>query len=155
MHGGVVPLLVVIAVVSVTLAPVVLNGVDSSSSGPQARSPPILDTFPHDRLAPLASPVAHDLVVTSSNVTTLAGMPVNFSATIAGVTPVQTTWWWGDGTTSTVTSNPATHTYVNPGIYLVYARATDPSVNLHDNLGSLLRFAVLDSYSNDALGNEA
>ncbi|HYA71360.1 MAG TPA: PKD domain-containing protein, partial [Thermoplasmata archaeon] len=99
--------------------------------------------------------MAHDLTVTSSNLTTLTGMPVNFTATIAGVASVQTTWWWGDGSTSTVTSNPATHTYANPGIYLVYARATDSSVNLHDNLDSLLRFAVLDSYSNDALGNEA
>ncbi|HYA58694.1 MAG TPA: PKD domain-containing protein [Thermoplasmata archaeon] len=155
MRGGVVPLLVVIAFVSVTLAPAVLNGGASSPSGPLAHPSSILGTSPHDRLAPLASPVAHDLSVTSSNVTTLAGMPVNFTATIAGVAPVQTTWWWGDGSTSTVTSNPATHTYANPGIYLVYARATDSSANVHDNLGSILRFAVLDSYSNDALGNEA
>jgi len=112
-----------------------------------------------DGVTPTASnlpPVsAHDLKVSASNVTTLAGMAVNFTATIAGALPVSTTWWWGDGTSTTSGTSPVAHTFANPGIYLVYAQGTNASGGVHDNLGALLRFAVLDSYSGDVLGNEA
>ena len=155
MRGVVASLVAVVAILSVTLAPSVASGTGSSPPS----SPTLFSGFGASVTpagsAPLAGTPTPDLTVSASNVTTLAGISVNFTATIAGVAPAQTTWWWGDGTTSTVTSNPSTHTYANPGIYLVYALATDASGGLHDNLGSLLRFAVLNSYSNDALGNEA
>jgi len=104
--------------------------------------------------APLST-VAHDLTVSSANVTTLAGMSTNYSDAISGVAPQSTTWWWGDGTTTISSSDLVSHTYANPGIYLIYAEAVDATDALHDNLGSLLRFAVLDSYTNDSQGNAA
>ncbi len=97
---------------------------------------------------------SHVLTVAASNATTLAGLAVNFTATVVGVTLTQVEWWWGDGSTSTEASNSASHVYQDPGIYLVYAEGTNASVGTFDNLGSLLRFAVLDSYENDALGNQ-
>ncbi len=103
-----------------------------------------------------SSTVLHDLTVTASNSTTLAGFGVNFTAAINGTTsPVSTTWWWGDGTTSVATSNPGEHVFQDPGIYLVYAEGTDAAGHFHDNLLSVLHFAVLNSYTRDALGNEA
>jgi len=101
-----------------------------------------------------AGMVTHDLDVRASNVTTLAGMQTTFSDGLSGATLQSTIWWWGDDTSTSTTSASVNHTYALPGIYLVYAEATDVTGGLHDNLQSLLRFAVLDSYTNDLLGNE-
>ncbi len=148
------PCLIAIAcVLAFAVAPVVLSLPASGTVG-SARAVGSSGAESGAPLQPLTTPVAHDLVVTAANVTTLAGMPVNFTASISGAAPVTTTWWWGDGSTTTATSGTAEHVYGNPGIYLVYAEGTDSTGGLHDNLDSLLRFAVLDSYTGDALGNQ-
>jgi hypothetical protein len=145
---------IVVVLLSVNLGAGFASGLGLSSP---ASTPAASDSYaltPSVRADALPDGPTHDLAVTASNVTSLAGMPVSFRAAISGVAPATTTWWWGDGTTSTVTTNPVTHTYANPGIYLIYAQGTDSTGNVHDNLYSLLRFAVLDSFAADALGNE-
>ena len=106
--------------------------------------------------APAAVSVAHDTTVTASNVTTLAGDTLTFTAhPPSGVVGQSFTWYFGDGD-SQVTSGPAvTHNYSNPGIYLVYVVVNDSAGKLHDNLGSLFRITIRSSFANDLEGNIA
>lgn len=96
----------------------------------------------------------HDLALTASNVTSLAGDPVDFTSAVPGGA-VSYGWTWGDGSQQSSASGSAVHNYSNPGIYYVWANATDASGGLHDNLYSLLHLPVLSSYANDSLGNLA
>ncbi len=93
----------------------------------------------------------HDLTVTSANVTSLAGDSETFSVAGAGGASVYD-WLWGDGSNSTSSTDSSSHTYANPGIYLVYVAAS-VSGTWHDNLDSLLRLTVQSSYSQDPAGN--
>lgn len=96
----------------------------------------------------------HDLQVTASNATALAGTSVNFLASFPG-TGTAYEWWWGDNSTSTTLANQTSHTYATPGIYLIYATANTTSGTWHDNLGALLRFVVQNSFTNDVAGQRA
>lgn len=100
----------------------------------------------------LVSPAVHDLSVTSSNLTTLVGDPALFSATLSGGAAVYD-WWWGDGSNSTSSLGQLSHSYSAAGIYLVYVAANNSSGVWHDNLDSLLRFVVQESFSPDERGN--
>ncbi len=154
MRAAAVGLVIAVALISVNPASGLVASLGMSSPGPRSVGFEEHSTSPQETFGALADGPTHDLTVSASNATALAGMSVNFTATIGGVSPTSITWWWGDGTTSTVSSNPTSHAYANPGIYLIYAQGTNSTGGIHDNLDSLLRFAVLDSYANDALGNE-
>lgn len=123
------------------------NGADASGSS-------AIPTISHASTISKQVLALHDLKVTASNVTTLAGDPVEFTITPPnGVTISSYTWWWGDGSTSATSSTSTAHTYSSAGIYLIYAEGTDSLGSAHDNLGSLLPLAVLNGYTNDSLGN--
>lgn len=100
---------------------------------------------------PIASAV-HDLTVNASNLTTLAGDLVHFTAQFPG-NATSYEWVWGDGNISTSPSGQENHTYDNAGIYLVYVAANNTAGVWHDDLDSLLRFAVQNSFAADAAGN--
>lgn len=96
----------------------------------------------------------HDLLLTASNTTALAGQFTTFTASIPG-TGTEYRWIWGDGTTTNTSVAQTTHAFTAPGIYLIYAAANTSSGTWHDNLGSLLRFVVQDSFAYDVSGNLA
>jgi Bacterial extracellular solute-binding proteins, family 5 Middle/PKD domain len=94
--------------------------------------------------------------VTASNVTTLQGDSVNFTAHApSGVTLVNYTWVFGDGATSSSTSATVSYTYADAGQYLVYVQATTADGTVYDNLVGLLPFSVQSSYGADAGGTLA
>lgn len=123
-----------------------------SSPSPENVAPQLLTGKVEPAFAPEPN-ATHDLTVTPSSVTALAGDPVTFSASVPG-SAVDYLWNWGDGTNSTTTTSHALHTYANPGIYLIYVAANNSSGHWHDNLDSLLQFLVQDSFATDVLGNQ-
>ncbi|MGC8565738.1 MAG: PKD domain-containing protein, partial [Thermoplasmata archaeon] len=85
------------------------------------------------------TPAAPTLVsVKPSTQLTTAGSSIQFTASITGnVTSVS--WNFGDGTTATGLS--VTHTYTEPGSYLVFVNASGPS-GYANNLKSLIPISI-------------
>ncbi len=95
-----------------------------------------------------------ELTVTSPNVTNLAGTPTPFSAVgPTGSSFSNFTWQFGDGTSVQTYNGTTSHTYANPGIYLVYVRASASGGESASNANSLLRHTEVASAANDTLGN--
>ncbi|HXY46681.1 MAG TPA: PKD domain-containing protein [Thermoplasmata archaeon] len=59
---------------------------------------------------------------------------------------------WGDGTTTTSSGPIITHTYANPGLYVMAGSATDTSGGLHSGTAGLFPLNVSLSFSDAALG---
>lgn len=121
------------------------SGADSAgAAAPHAASPAI-------------SPGAiHTLTVTASNVTTLQGDTVNFTAAApSGVALVNYSWEFGDGTSASSTTATVSHTYSSAGRYLVYVQGPTVGGTVYDNLMALLPFSVQSSYNADVGGNLA
>lgn len=98
----------------------------------------------------------HSLVVTAANVTSLQGDPVQFSVAVpSGVTAISIVWQFGDGSTSTTSSSSITHTFLDPGRYLIYVNVSTSTGVYYDNLQSLLYFAVQASFVSDSAGTLA
>lgn len=95
----------------------------------------------------------HDLLVTTPQLGGLQGVPLNFSASLAGVAglPSAVNWTWGDGTVATDAASLLPHTYANPGLYEVEAQTTTAGTG-HDNWADLLAIPVGATHAGDTMG---
>ena len=97
------------------------------------------------------TPPAPTLVsVKPSTQLTTAGSSIQFTASVAGnVTSVS--WNFGDGTTATGLS--VTHTYTEPGSYLVFVNASGPS-GYANNLKSLIPISISPESVSPSIASE-
>ena len=66
-------------------------------------------------------------VILTANAATTAGTNINFSAVGDGTGTLQYSWNFGDGTSTSQSTNPkASHTYASPGHYTVVVTAQNP-----------------------------
>lgn len=110
--------------------------------------------------APADSPVCtvstntHDVTILAPFVSAQQDQLIPFTALLpSGETATEFSFNFGDGATATSTTPTATHSYANPGTYLVYAQALIKGV-WHDNLAHLQGITITASHVRDTLGTQ-
>ncbi len=110
--------------------------------------------------APSSSPACsssknlHDVSILAPFTTAQQGQLIPFTAILsAGETASQFKFNYGDGASYTGTTPTASHSYANPGTYLVYAQALVGGV-WHDNLLGIQGITITSSHTRDTLGTQ-
>ncbi|MGA7846007.1 MAG: PKD domain-containing protein, partial [Thermoplasmata archaeon] len=110
--------------------------------------------------APSSSPACsssknlHDVSILAPFTTAQQGQLIPFTAILsAGETAIQFKFNYGDGASYTGTTPTASHSYANPGTYLVYAQALVGGI-WHDNLFGIQGITITSSHTRDTLGTQ-